>query len=264
MKHPIFRPLLAAMVLACTACGQTIWNQRTEGVGIRLEYLSPAFATTSPGHEFTSQIVTLGGRVPVGKLLCVLVEAPMAWETQNNPIASSTKNGFGNVFVGLEVGTISSPFFLDLGARPFLKQDVMVSGFGGYYGDFDRCEAYLQEMISYRLGVNIASTERHGFVYRLRVGPTWWVPERGNETTTIIDYGAKAGFDDGAISVYAGITGRWNTTVDVEKNKYHHLGFDLGYRINGVRPAFFYRVPLEKDLSDVISRTIGGSVAVEL
>lgn len=264
MKHPILKPLIAALLLACTAQGQTIWTQRTEGVGLRLEYLSPTFPSNYPGYEFTSQILTFGARVPVGKVLSFLVEAPMAWETQNNPFASSTKNGFGNIFVGVEAGALGSPFYIDLGARPFLKQDVTVSGFGGYFGDFDRGEAYFAELTSYQLGLNIASTERRGFVYRLRVGPTMWVPEGGNESTTLIDYGGKAGYDNGVISAYTGITGRLNTKQNIGKTTFHHLGFDLGYRVYGVRPAFFYRVPLDKELSDIMSKTIGVNVTVEL
>ena len=47
------------------------------------------------------------------------------------------------------------------------------------------------------------------------------------------------------------------------KSAYHHVGFDVGYRIDNFRPALFVRLPLDKEYADVSPNTIGGSVSVE-
>lgn len=263
MKPRIFPSLLVCLFCLANAQGQTIWTQRSDRIGLRLEYLRPNFPSQSTGYEFTNQILTAGGKFPIGKTIFVTIEVPMSWEKQSNPYTSTSKNGLGNFFVGLEIGSVESPVFGEVGARPILRQDLGVSGLGGYFGDFDRGEAYFQEITSYQLALNLASTQRQGFVYRVRIGPTLWVPEAGKKTTTFIDYGAKAGYDDGALSLYIGITGRWNTEVTTGKAALHHLGFDLGYRMSAIRPALFFRLPLDKEISDLMNRTIGANVSVE-
>jgi len=90
-----------------------------------------------------------------------------------------------------------------------------------------------------------------------------WVPEGGKESTTFLDYGAKAGYDDGAFSLYTAVTGRWNTKQTSGKSALHHLGFELGYRIGMVRPGLFIRLPLDKEITEIMDRTIGGNVSVE-
>ena len=264
MKRSIFTLFFG--VLCCLDCAQsqTIWTQRSERAMLRLEYLSPSFANAFPGFGFTSQIVTLTGRYPIGTSIVVVLEAPMAWESQSTPFGSTSQNGLGNMFLGLEIGSIESMVYGEIGARPILRQDLGASGIGGYLGDYDRGEAYFKEMTSYQFALNVASPRKDGFVYRVRVGPTFWVPEEGKKTTTFLDYGGKAGFDDGALSLYTGITGRWMTTTHTGKAVYHHLGFDLGYRFNTIRPALFVRFPLDKEINDIMNRTIGANVSVEL
>lgn len=264
MNRSLFPLLLVVLFYVENSQAQTIWSQRTDAIGVKLEFLSPNFPNSYPGYDFTSKTLTLNGRYPIGEFVVVLLETPMTWENSTSPYSSTSKNGLGNLFVGIEIGSMDSPIYGELGARPILRQELGASGIGAYYGDFDRGEAYIKEFTSYQLALNIVSTRREGFVYRIRLGPTICVPEQGKKSTTFVDYGAKAGFDNGALSLYTGLTGRWNTEEERGKTAFHHLGFDFGYRISGIRPAIFFRLPLDKELSDLMDRTIGASVAVEL
>ncbi len=263
MRQSIIRWIFLGLA-CCTSLGaQTIWTQRSERTGIRIEFLSPQFKEPFPGLTYSYNILTVSGRVPLGDVVAVLVEMPMAWESYKSSFMSESENGIGNPFIGLEIGSRESAFYGELGARPFLRQDLGAMGFPGFYGDYERAEAYIKEMQSFECALNIASTERQGFVYRVRVGATILSPE-SSESSTFVDYGAKTGYDDGQFSVYAGITGRANTESTAGKAAYHHVGLDLGYRIGGIRPAFFFRIPLDKEISEMMPQTIGGSILIEL
>ena len=263
MKPSILPWLVLGLVCLPDADAQSLWTQRSNRAGIRLEFLSPQFKTNSPGFSYSYSILTLSGRIPFGGVVAAIVEVPMVWETSRNPISEISANDIGNMFIGIEIGSPESWIFGEVGARPFLRQEMKTSMIGGYLGDFDRFEAYYREVTTYELALNVASTERKGFVYRIRVGPTIVTPE-SNEGTTFIDYGAKAGYDDGSLSLYGGFTGRASTESGSGKNVFHHLGFDLGYRLGSVRPAFFIRLPLDKEINETMPQTIGGSISVEI
>lgn len=244
------------------AGAQSLWSHRSDRPSVRLDFVSPQFESTFPGVSYTSQIVTLGGRVPIGELIAVLVEIPFMWETMQSPYQDESNKSVGNPYLGVEIGGHESWIFGEIGARPFMRQEMDISGMGGYFGDFDRFEAYFREVVSYQLAVNVAATMRTGFSYRVRLGPTVVAPESGDQTT-FIDYGGRAGFDNGSVSVFAGVTGRAATEKTSGKSAFHHVGLDVGYRFRGIRPAFFIRWPLDKEFKDLTSQTIGGSLTVE-
>lgn len=77
MKRSIFSLLL--LVLSCldNVQAQAIWTRRTDRVEPRLEYLVPNFPSRDPGYEFTSQILTVDWRFPIGKSVFVILETPM-------------------------------------------------------------------------------------------------------------------------------------------------------------------------------------------
>ena len=263
MMRSLFRSMLVAVVSFASMQAQSIWTQRSEDPQIRLEVLRPSLKV-SPGVDFSATLVTLDGRVPITKGVAVQIEVPYTSEKISNPYFSDSKNQLGNPYLGFEIGSEGFPVYAELGLRPMVVKspDSYVS-FGGVFGDFERAEAYLEDLTTFQFALNVASPERQGFVYRVKAGPTIWSPKGGGDATTLIDYGAKAGYDNGAISAYAGFTGRWNTEVKGEKATYHFLGFDVGYRLGAFRPALLVHLPLDKEITDMTSQTIGGSLSVE-
>lgn len=242
------------------ALTQSIWHLRSDGPMVRIEYLRPGIRSFFSGSDLSANLFTLSGRVPVTQNIVLLAELPYTSETVSSQFGSSTLSGLGNVFLGLEVRFTGIPVFGEFGFRPSTRNEV--TGFGSYYGDFERAEAYLKELTTFHFAVNFISSEDRGLAYRVRVGPTIWSPKTG-KSTTFIDYGAKVGYDNGAVSVFAGLTGRWNTEATSGKSALNHVGFDVGYRIDRFRPAFFFRLPLDKEISDLSPQTIGGSFGVE-
>ncbi|MGB2867422.1 MAG: hypothetical protein WBD36_03135, partial [Bacteroidota bacterium] len=249
MTRSLFHPMLIVVVLFATTQAQTIWTQRSDGPQIRLEVLRPSIKSGA-GVDFSSTIITLDGRVPITKGIAVQVEVPYTSEKISSPFFSESQSQVGNPYLGFEISSEGFPVFAELGFRPMLvtSQKSSVS-FGAVFGDFERAEAYLEDLTTFQFALNVASPGRQGFVYRVKAGPTIWSPKGGGDATTLIDYGAKAGYDNGAISAYAGLTGRWNTEVKSGKSTYHFLGFDLGYRIDRFRPALFVHLPLDKELT---------------
>jgi hypothetical protein len=274
MKHQMSSHLLVALLVLGESQAQTIWTQRTAGSRLTIEYMQPTFANTISWLTTSGSIVTLNGKVQVGSSVGVIVEVPYVSGTISTsfPFASSAgsvseKKG-GNVYVGLEIGNFESNIFLEIGARPFATETSSSSGIipmVGAIGDFDRQEAYLEKMSSYQAALNLTSTQTQGFVYRVRVGPTIFVPKTtGSESITLMDYGLKMGYDNGQLGLLGGISGRWNTKIKSGKAAYHHLALDLGYRFGKIRPAFFYRMPLDKEMTDIVARTIGANITVAL
>lgn len=146
MKRSIFPLLLLVFSCLDNVQAQTIWTQRTDRVELKLEYLLPNFPSRDPGHEFTSQILTADWRVLMGKSLFVILETAMTWASQSYPYASVSKKGLGNLFVGVEIGNIDFRVFGELGAQPFVKQDLGASELSRYYGDFDRFEGFEKKL----------------------------------------------------------------------------------------------------------------------
>ncbi len=85
------------------------------------------------------------------------------WESYKSSFLSESNSGTGNVFIGLQVGSRESAFCVEVGARPFLRQDLDTTGFFAFYGDCERAEAYVKEMQSFEFALDVASTERRGF-----------------------------------------------------------------------------------------------------
>jgi hypothetical protein len=265
MKRSIYAVAAISLVVSLFSVNKTlaqgIWTQRTDKIQIKVEYLKPSFANQYPGSNFSSNIFALNARIPIGKSVFALVEASTVSESFSFGGSSSTKSSWGNPLFGIEIGDVTSMIYGELGFRPSGKKDF--TGFSGYYSDFERAEAYVPDLTTYYAAVNVGSTARNGFVYQVRVGPTIWSPKNGGDSETIIDYGVKGGYEENGISLYSALTGRWNTKVKGGKSAFHFLGFDLGYRIQMVRPALFFRLPLDKEYSDVVKQTIGVSATVE-
>lgn len=241
---------------------QAVWAPRSDLTSVRVEYISPQFKSMSPGYTYTYRIFTLSGRVPLGHSFAALIEVPFIWETMRNPFQDNSKNDIGNTYFGVEIGSSDSWIFGEIGFRPIMRQEMNLGGFGGYYGDFDRFEAHFREIVSYQLAINAGSIDRTGFAYRVRVGPTIVAPENG-EQTTFIDYGARVGFDNGSVTVFGGLTGRASTKEGSGKKAFHHAGLDVGYRFRGIRPAFIIRWPLDKEINEILTQSIGAGLTVE-
>lgn len=263
MKNIVGRFLFTVLLWLNTLSGQTVWTQWSERIIVRTEYLYSSVHTTVPGNELTGQMLLLNGKIPLGKLVRFTVEVPFVWETYSTPLKGETKNDIGNFFIGCELGDLASPVVFELGVRPLVRQDLQFSGNIGYLADFDRGEIYLKELASYQIMLNIKSPLGESLTYRVRFGTTVWLPEKGT-AVQFFDYGAKVGYDNTAMSIHAGVTGRLNLKEEHTKASFHHIGFDVGYHFDAVRPAFFYRIPLDKEINEFVQQTIGGSLSVEI
>ncbi len=255
--------LLAVLLSLHTLSGQTLWTQWSDRIVVRAEYLHSNLQFSVPGYDMTGQVLILNGKIPLKNIVRCVVEVPFVWETFSSPLTGETKKGIGNFFIGCELGELSSPVFFEIGARPVVRQDLRFRGFIGYLADFDRGEIYQKEFASYQIMFNVKSPLDQPLVYRVRFGSTVWLPENGT-ATPFFDYGAKVGYDNTAISIHAGVTGRLNTKEEHGKASFHHLGFDVGYHLDTVRPAIFYRIPLDKEINELVKQTIGGSLTVEI
>lgn len=242
---------------------QSIWHQWSENMTVRVEYLNSTMHSSLPGFKYTNQTLILSGKYPLGKIVRITAEVPMILEQITTPLKSSNESGIGNFLIGCELGDLNSPICFEAGVRPVLRKETEIFGLVGYFGDYGRGEIYTTEMRSYFAVINVKSVGNEGFVYRLRFGPTVLLPVNG-DAITMVDYGLKIGYEESGIGLFTGITGRWNTKENEGKTAYHYAGLDGGYRVGSIRPALFYRIPLDKENKRLIKQTLGVTVSMEL
>ena len=215
-----------------------------------------------------TRLVSLVGAVAVGR---VGVEAsPPA-----RPDAEAATR-IGNPYAGLRFDARTGPAWVELGAYlPTFKGEDRGDGLvalANLYGDYDRAEAFLSEAVAARLLVGTTLRSPRGTLLTLRGGPAMWFPtgERGSEIQVLIDYQAAVGVDVSRLTVQVGFTGRLNAKSQSAvgqsfgERTVHQAAAALGYRFAGAHPMLWVRLPLDQDLTEVLSMVLGLGVTFQL
>ena len=106
-----------------------------------------------------------------------------------------------------------------------------------------------------------------GVVWRLRGGPLVWLGRGGNDTELLLHYSGQVGYESGQISVLGGLTGRAVVTegdANLGERTLHQLGAAMAFGSGTVRPGFHVRLPVDRDLTDILDFVFGFNVAIEL
>lgn len=245
--------LLAAGLGATTVLqGQNVppWGAPTPARLISLDFARPSW--DGADLDAATGLLYAGLRVPVSGSLSIVGEVPFA----RFGVTGQSATVVGNLYVGIEQTPAgSSGLIADLGVR--LPTSNESGDFGGFaaplaaFSDFDRAEAWLDELWAARGHVGYRRTSPGGFAAGFSLGGTLWASEQG-EDEVLADYRAHAAYRQAKVAVGAELTGRAILTESGSfgERTVHQLTLGVGVAAGPVWPRAFLRVPLDADLKD--------------
>ena len=200
--------LVAGLGAATAPAAQSLppWGAPTPARLISLDFARPSW--DGADLDAATGLVYGGLRVPVSGSLSIVGEVPFA------RFGTTDQSGtvVGNLYVGIEQAAAgSSGVIADLGVR--LPTSNESGDFGGFaapvaaYSDFDRAEAWLDELWAARGHVGYRHTSPGGFTAGFALGATLWASEQG-EDEVLGDYRAHAAYRQETLAVGAELTGR--------------------------------------------------------
>ena len=141
----------------------------------------------------------------------------------------------------------------------------------GILADFDRMEAFSIKLLPLQMSLNVARRDASGLVMRLRGGPDLWISTdsktEGDKTEFWMHYSAQLGYEGELLNLLAGVTGRlWVTGEDLTlgERSFHQLGINAGVNLGRFRPGLHIRIPIDKDLSELIENVIGINCSIRV
>lgn len=227
--------------------------------GLTLDALRPAFE--GGGTSGLTTVDQLSLHWPV-KSVVLVAEFPFV-----NAKADGAPTGaflIGNPFVGVAMAP-SSALIADFGVRiPIVSASTAERQFAqdvGVLGDFTDLEAYGEDLLSIRAtaGYRYRSPSHLGMRFALR--PTFVAPIGSNsaDSELFLDYGVQGGYDTDRASFGVTFTGRALVTESgsIGDRTVHDLALGGSMTFGQFRPGLLVRVPLEKDLGDLLKYSVG-------
>jgi hypothetical protein len=242
---------------------------RGENSTIEVEYLHPFLKDNS--YLSSADIVTLSSRIRAGSAAALVFELPWVSgalsvdESLASFFGQSTRESqIGNPYLGLEMGSMSSIFFGEVGVRiPLMSEHAAASAIAGINGDFDRFEAYSPQIFQIGGALNLKPALGAGFHCRLRLGPSFDFSTRsGGGSETLINYGVLLSYESEKVDAGAGVVGRASTTSSSNQSV-EQLEGSLRFHIDHVHPAVQLRAPLDVDLQTVFDLELGLNLAFD-
>lgn len=274
MNIPFSILLLAALVSswAGMADAQSIYLEPNTGAVAQLELLRPGFDDVKLSNLSFAYYLSAG--VQVGETLFLRGELPyMYWKLDdeqfydycydyNNDYGYSYgygnwdegHGGFGNPYLGLDVGSAWAGVQGEFGLRFPLTSDSSDIAFLGMLTDYvERMEAFVPDLLPVYAGINYRYRSGNGLGLRLRLTPVFWFwtgDESGDDTEVFALYSAQVWYEDAKVGVGGGFSGRYLVTEegDLDERTVHQFGFFANYRFGNVLPGFQARFPLDNDL----------------
>ncbi|MFQ5675302.1 MAG: hypothetical protein ACE5G1_05340 [bacterium] len=258
------------LVFSAPLFAQPIWLAQNEGSFLGFEALKPTF-DNDDNLTFATSAMFVSGRFFIGDAIALTGELPIAHAGVDN---GGSETMFGNPYIGLELRKADGSFAIELGARlPLAADDKLAAATIGFFGDFDRLEAFLPDIVTFVGRLNFQTVNRSNIILRLRGGPTLMANAdntlsnlfEGDNSELFIDYSAQVGIQ-GTLSILGGITGRYLATEDgsFADNSVHQLGASAVLDLGTLNPGIQLRVPIDDDLSDFFNYAVGLSLAVEI
>lgn len=253
---------ILALTAATAASAQTIWTPIEHRLSVNVEALHPRFDDVGGNVSAFSGALFLTGTLPVSERGMLIIELPFARSSIDVGGQSVSNTAFGNPYIGMQVGagTTAHGFVGELGIRPPIVGDNDASaGSMGALADLDRQEAFQNKLTTISAAANVyaRSPQTMG---RLRLGLTeQFIGADVIDYETLLNYGALASLDVDRLRVGAALTGRYLLTGSGSfgDRSFHHAAASASVSFEQLRPGLFFRVPFEKDVRDLVSRTVG-------
>lgn len=226
------------------------WGAPTPARLLSLDYARPSWDGAS--LDAATGLLYGGVRVPVARSISIVGEVPYA----RFGVDGGSGTVIGNLYVGIEQAPAgTSGVIADLGVRlPTSSESGDFTGFAAplaAFSDFDRAEAWLDEMWAARGSVGYRHTSPGGFAAGFAIGGTLWASQQSDDEV-LADYRAHAAYRQAKVAVGAELTGRAILTESGSfgERTVHQLTLGVGVAAGPLWPRAFLRVPLDADLKD--------------
>lgn len=271
MRSP--RSILVALVLLATlggtvsASAQSLWLEPQTGKGVVLEILRPGIKDAD--LTFFSRTYYLTGRFAAGEKATFLVEVPYAHVAGNNYDVS--ESGFGNIYLGGEIGPRTSGFRFDFGVRiPTVPADNNTLSVAGAFSDYvDRAEAFVPEVFTGLMALRYRHLARSGFGLDVRMAPVVWFDtsgERSDGTEGWLLMSIQTWAELEKLALGLGYSNRILLTEDdrsLQERTLEQVVFFANLRFGAWRPGLQVRLPLDEDLQEALDPTVALSVGYD-
>lgn len=250
------------------ASAQSVWTMPPHHANqASVEWLKPVFDDGNGASVLTSSFV-LSAQATLTDRLMLVGELPVAHARFKSPPqlrdAETPSTSVGNPYVGLEVRSIDTPLFMEVGLRlPTTDNPGFWPSAIGSLTDLNRLGAYPVNQIPFQLVGNYShDPARSAFSARLRVGPEVFFPASGGAPATmVLTYGAQGWYTapDEGLRVGLGLTGRWNTgrNAGFGQSSLHHVTTTLQGTFGNFHPGVVARLPLEASYREAFNAVIG-------
>jgi|GEM_PF-6700991 len=279
--------LLAAVLflLPVPLSAQQLWSSDYPGSSLSVEYLHPSFQKQVFG-SYSGFVLLFSGRIAVAEDVHLSAEFPYVGTTvdmayvnylydpstgQYTFIQQRTKESrstIGNLSVGVEFGSAESKGRFRV-TIPTISEDQTGSAIAGLLGDLWNQERYAAKLLGIAGGYTYQPVFQNGLGVMFGISPFLWIPvginEGGRDTEFSVDYAAGVGYRGEWLKVGLGLGGRMLLTEDEwinGKKALHFFKAESDFRIGILQPGISVRLPLDREVSNILGSTIAFRVQV--
>lgn len=226
----------------------------------------------SVDQSLPSTLWFLSGRLPLGQGFSAVADVPFAYSRVRFPGGAKESNSvLGNPFVGAEYAVQSWRFEAGLRLPLNTIDDESFADALGVLGDFQRGEAFMNDVVPVSGSVAYEYGLPRGATLRGRAGLVGLFSTADDslavDNEALLDYGVLGTYPLGRARLGLGFYGRWAATEDegdFNDNSIHHLALSGDFGFRRVRPGISVRIPIDETYNDLLNSTIGFYVQLPL
>ena len=276
--HALAGILAAALGTAVStpAAAQSLWMQRDGDHTVLLELLRPNIEEVN--SELLSGAFFLSGRTRVSSGISLVGELPylrhassfMGTDMDGNEVmVELSSSTIGNPYVGMEARLGSGPAFLEVGGRPPFASDEEPDEdpdavLTGFLSDVTRMGAFLPDVASIQVGINLREVTESKLAYRVRLSPMVAIPSQsGADPELFAMYSFQIGYHGSLARMGAGMSGQALVTEDfgnLGNRTRNHLEIHADFLPGAIRPGLDVQLPFGSEAS-LVPVVVGASVS---
>lgn len=247
--------------------------------GVALEFSKAKF-NDEPELKFWTSTMFLYGKWRVNRQVALLYEIPVAnvdydfkGDFFRDPYAVRS-SAIGNPYFGFELAGDRTHLVAEIGVRPPLMGNPQSDGdelppIVGAYMAYDRFEGFVPKLTSLNAAFGYRGRYPSGNIsstFRFLAGPIMMVPDEGDAELFIDGY-ADYWMQSQRFAIGFGLTGRYLLTeseVDFGDRTVFQIKSAAQVGFGQFHPGIHFQIPLDSELSDLVSFTFGIDLIVDL
>ncbi len=271
--------LLLLMVAAGAfqaAGGQTsLYLHHKEGVQVGLEYLrSDRVDKQVIEYSVFSSVWYVSGRFPLGPRMALVGDVPFAYIDLEGGSFIRREALIGNPYLGVEFSRRSSWTYGEIGVRlPVVNTDQPSAAAYGSTADVNRFDAFSVDFIPVLMKAGFRNVSVSNLYTNVQVEPIVLIAlNDADEYELFFDYNAMIGYANATVRLAAGLAGQWRVSepgapaqsrVFGEIPVHHQAVVHASAGTSRLRTGLLLRVPLDRDLRDVLHFVLGVTFVID-